>query len=96
MGAVIQLKAEIAKMMQGDTLAALPDPIAQAKGDLDRELTRLKGSLQPMHPGTKDDDLVTYFTLAGVPDSQQETATAALNDLAAVTAAYVKPEAEPA
>ncbi len=97
MGAVIQLKAEIVNLMQDDfSPTALPDRIAKAKQDLDDELARLGGVLQPMHPHVQDAELMTYFSLSGIPDFKEEAAVDALIDLEAVTAAYVKPDAEPA
>jgi hypothetical protein len=66
------------------------------KDDLDRELTRLGASLQPMHPGVQDADLARYFYLSGVSDAGGTQALEALRNLAAVTAAYSKEPAQPA
>jgi hypothetical protein len=49
-----------------------------------------------MHPGVQDAELMRYFTLSGVSDPDQEAILVALRNLEGVTAAYVKPEAEPA
>lgn len=96
MEAVIQLRADLARLMQGDAVGAWPNHLAAVRRDLDAELSRLGASLRPMHPGVKDTELARYFTLTGIPDPQQETVLATLRNLEAVTAAYVKPEAEPA
>lgn len=96
MGTVIQLRADLAEYMHGEALAACPDNILEMKRDLEDALARLGASLRPMHPGVQDAELARYFTLCGVPAPRQESALADLRDLEAVTAAYVKPEAEPA
>lgn len=96
MGTVIQLRADLARLMQGEAVTPCPDHIVEMKQDLDDELARLGASLRPMHPGAQDAELARYFTLSGVPDPEQEAILVALRSLEAITAAYVKPEAEPA
>lgn len=63
-----------------------------------RELLRLGESLgisfQPVHPGTRDPQLATYFTVE-VPDMQvAQDVLARLQEHKAVKAAYVKPPDE--
>jgi hypothetical protein len=96
MATVIQLRADLARLMQGEAHTAWPDHLVEMKRGLDDELARLGASLSPMHPGVQDAELMRYFTLSGVSDPDQEAILVALRNLEGVTAAYVKPEAEPA
>lgn len=51
--------------------------------------------LTPMHPGARNAELATWYV--ATPDSGEAEATAAaLGGLAGVSAAYVRPGAEPA
>ena len=95
MEAVVQLEREIAGLYHGGAgQPSLPDTLRKMKHDLDDELARLGLSLRPMHPDIEDTELARYFTLVGGSIRQDETTLVALRDLDAVTAAYMKPEAE--
>ena len=97
MKAVIQLRDDVARLMQGEVgLDRSTDQCAKIKQDLDSELVRLGVSLRPMHPGAEDAELARYFTLSGTVSMEDERILATLRNLEAVTAAYIKPEAEPA
>ncbi len=97
MTAVVQLRADVAKLLQGDGgLETQATPESEVRQDLDRELARLHMSLKPIHPGTEDQDLARYFTLTSSQGPADEEALGALRKLEAVTAAYIKPEEEPA
>lgn len=95
MDAVVQLEREIAGLYHGGAgQHALPDALRTMKRDLDDELARLGLSLRPMHPGVEDSELARYFALVGGSGRHDENTLIALRDLDAVTAAYMKPEAE--
>ncbi len=96
MDTVIQLRADLARLMQGGGDETFPDDILRMKRDLDNELARIGASLKPMHPGVQDSELARYFGLSGTSEPADESVLVALRSLEAVTAAYVKPEAEPA
>ncbi len=106
MEAVIQLRADLAALMEGETSRAWPDHLTHMKRELDDRLARHGASLRPMHPGTQDAELMRYYTLSADTDSvgndsaakqsEADSVLLTLRSLEAVTAAYVKPDVEPA
>ena len=71
----------------------------EAKNPEGRELLRLAKELgirfQPLHPGTEDPRLATYFVVE-VPEAPTAQSVAArLRESQAVEAAYLKPPDEP-
>jgi hypothetical protein len=62
-----------------------------AAHELTQKAAELGLALEPMHPGTADPQLSTYYT-AEAPDRQTaERAVAVLRQVKGVEAAYVKP-----
>ena len=97
METVIQLRSDVAKAMQGTVdVGEAAGELWKATRDLEQELDRLGVSLEPVHPGTQDAELARYFTLSETPEFDPERILAPLRGLEAVTAAYVKPQAQPA
>jgi len=97
MEAVIQLRTDVAKLMRsGGVSDERADQLVRLKEELDKELARLGVSLRPMHPGAEDAESIRYFLLSGISELGKEEVLPTLRGLEAVTAAYVKPEAEPA
>ncbi|MDH5555827.1 MAG: hypothetical protein OEZ03_00675 [Alphaproteobacteria bacterium] len=94
---IIQLRAEVARLSGGiDGSGATTEKNKKLKQELDDKLAQLGASLRPMHPDEEDVELASYFTLIGAEGLEDEEVLAALRDLGAVSAAYVKPSAEPA
>jgi Asp-tRNA(Asn)/Glu-tRNA(Gln) amidotransferase B subunit len=58
-------------------------------------LEKLGLNLEPMHPGTDDADLATYFSIAVPEGHDPEDVAKRLRASKAVKAAYVKPRGEP-
>jgi hypothetical protein len=52
--------------------------------------------LTPMHPGVRDTGLAAWYVATSDSDDDEETTAAALRGLTGVSAAYVRPDAEPA
>lgn len=97
METVIQLRGDVAKLMQGAAARTeATDELWKAKRELEQELVRLGVAIRPVHPGSQDAELATYFTLCEAPGPDLEEILAVLRDLEAVTAAYAKPPAQPA
>ncbi|GIK96084.1 MAG: hypothetical protein BroJett029_02930 [Alphaproteobacteria bacterium] len=76
-------------------LAEAPTTDAAARG-LTAALERYGANLQPLHPGSTDDELRCYFTVCGIAPGQEEEVAATLRAQPGVRAAYVKPPAAPA
>ena len=97
MTAVVQLKTEVARLLhRGVGLEGQTPQLLKVREDLIRELAYLHMTLKPIHPNTEDHELARYFTLSRTAGPLNEEALGTLRKLEAVTAAYIKPEAEPA
>jgi len=97
MTAVVQLRADVAPLMHGDAgLAHQTAHVLEVRKDLMKELGHLHMTLKPIHPHTEDQELARYFILNRSDGPLDEAALGSLRELEAVTAAYIKPEAEPA
>ena len=94
---IIQLRTEVARLAGGVGGCGETTEInKRLKQELDDKLAQLGASLRPMHPEVEDAELASYFTLTGAEGLEDEEVLAALRDLDAVSAAYMKPPAEPA
>ena len=101
MTAVVQLRADVAPLMHGDAgLARQTTPdlahVLEVREDLMKELAHLHMTLKPIHPNTEDQELARYFILNRSEGPLDEAVLGSVRELEAVTAAYIKPEAEPA
>lgn len=96
MEAVIQLSAELAAALHGGAAGAQSEPVTRMRRVLVAELAERGASLRPQHPGTTDTELLRYFNLSLPDDTDANELLVALRGLDGVTAAYLKPEAEPA
>ena len=96
MEAVIQLSAELAAALHGAAAGAQQEHVTQMRRALVAELARQGASLSPQHPGTADTELLRYFSLLLPDDTDGNALLVALRGLDGITAAYLKPEAEPA
>lgn len=97
MTVVVQLRADVARLMhRGAGLEGQTADLVKVRQNLIEELERLHLSLQPMHPDAEDLELARYFTLSSATRPVDEETLGSLCKLEAVTAAYIKPEAEPA
>jgi len=76
-------------------LAESPATDSTARG-LMAALERYGAILEPLHPGSTDDELRCYFTVSGIVPGQEEDVAAALRAQPGVRAAYVKPPVAPA
>lgn len=95
MEAVVQLRAEISRLMRNNLYAHKSRrEIMEEKAELDAALARAGASLVPQHPDAEDEVLASYFMLTGVSDPEMDSVLTALRGLDAVMAAYVKPGAE--
>lgn len=63
----------------------------EAARELTAILSRLGAVLQPLHPGSSDDELRCYFTVTGIAPGREEEVAATLRGQPGVRAAYVKP-----
>lgn len=92
MEAVIQLRSDVAALLNGVAIESLDgDDLKRAKRDLDDALKRLGLTLSPAHPARRDAELKRYFVLTGSPQQTPEDVLLSLRRLEAVTAAYSNP-----
>ncbi len=89
MDVIVQLELEAANDLMTDT------SFKPASAQLRETLTALGVTMHPQHPDTRDPQLSRYFTVDVHDRAEGERVAAALGTLRAVTAAYVKPQAEP-
>lgn len=58
------------------------------------EVEKFDGSLEPMHPGSSDEQLLKYYIVT-VPESvEAEEVRSHIQEMAGVEAAYIKPRDE--
>lgn len=78
--------------VQTDTALALhrQQPTTASK-ELLQAAKELSVTLEPMHPGTRDSRLMTYFTVRVPNQEMAQRAIARFQRCAAVEAAYLKP-----
>lgn len=88
---VVQLREDVAFTRQGRIATSESAPVL---AELQGLLSDLGVDLVPVHPGTEDPELATFFTVSGADPSQAEQITTALRGLDTVRAAYVKAPAE--
>jgi hypothetical protein len=86
---IVQLEREAADDLIRNTSV---DP---ATAQLRETLAALGVTLHPQHPDTRDPQLSRYFAVDVHDRFEGERVAVALGTLRAVTAAYVKPQAEP-
>jgi len=84
----VQVRPELAADLLGPAAA----PEARA---LVRAAASLGAPLRPLHPATGDPDLAAWFTLKLPDRAAADRAVGVLRAVGGVTAAYVKPPAEP-
>ncbi|HEY0323790.1 MAG TPA: hypothetical protein VGC66_22750 [Pyrinomonadaceae bacterium] len=84
----VQLDKEAALALQGQ------QPETDASRQIIEAANELGATLKPMHPGTADPDLASYFFVE-VPDAATaERVISRLSRSSAITAAYLKPPDE--
>ena len=86
----VQVTLEAARVLQNQS-----DPTPSSE-ELIAVLEELEISLEPLHPGTGDPVLITFFTVDVVDADMAEKVINQLLQSDAVEAAYLKPPAEPA
>ena len=86
----VQVTLEAARVLQNQS-----DPTPSSE-ELIAVLEELEISLEPLHPGTGDPVLITFFTVDVVDADMAEKVINQLLKSDAVEAAYLKPPAEPA
>ena len=86
----VQVKPDVARVLQNQS-----DPTPSSE-ELIAVLEELEISLEPLHPGTGDPVLITFFTVDVVDADMAEKVINQLLQSDAVEAAYLKPPAEPA
>jgi hypothetical protein len=91
MEVVLQLTLALALALQGKSV---PGADTAALVSIERVLAQEGVRLVPIHPGSDDPTLVTWFRVDGVTPATAERIGAALRRLPGVTAAYIKPSAE--
>jgi hypothetical protein len=82
------------KVRDQSTSAARGEPGAADSGGLEESLRESGVTLEPMHPGSDDPALASWFR-AEVEDDRVDDVLRTLRSSAAIEAAYVKPAAEP-
>jgi hypothetical protein len=80
----IKLRPKPAAELRGDT------PITESTAALIAAATSQGATLESMHPGTRDEELASYF-VAEVDDARVEVLMSLLRDHEAIEGAYVKP-----
>jgi hypothetical protein len=81
----LQVRPEVARALQ-----QLGQPAAESE-ELLQTVADLNVSLQPIHPGTEDPILISYFTVAVSDPDSVERVLDRLRQCRAVEAAYIKP-----
>lgn len=87
----MKITVKVRKEGAADTLAA---PTNFPDENLEQALRTQGASLTPMHPGTQDSDLASWFE-TDVDDDKVDEVLRVLRSSAAIEAAYVKPAEEP-
>lgn len=88
MNITIQLQKEAASALQGE------GPETEASREINEAAREMGIRLRPLHPGTKDPNLASYF-YAEVPDAATaERVLSRLGNCGAINAAYLKPPDE--
>jgi hypothetical protein len=87
---VVQLEHALAAAFAGRPAAQ--EALAR-KAELESVLADLGLRLVPIHPGTKDADLSTYFRAEGTTVDDPDALAATLRAKQGVQAAYAKPDA---
>lgn len=85
---IVQVRPELTAGLHGP--AAAPGTRA-----LVRAAESFGAPLRPLHPATSDPELAAWFTLEVPDEAAAERAVEELRAVGGVTAAYVKPAAEP-
>jgi hypothetical protein len=86
----------IVRLHSDAALAFRPGGDAARRAGIEAILARSGAKLVPVHPGTTDPELGTWFVVPEVPEDQAAPLAAALRDLPGVAAAYPQPRPEPA